>query len=73
MTQPIPTNCHRRCRTEWPFFLPGVYSEFIPPIMQGELWASCTEDNPRLGVAKMLLFLVPGIIRDSRDNPKNGH
>jgi len=30
--------------------------------------ASYSEDNPRFVVAKMLLFLVPGITRDSQDN-----
>jgi len=54
-TQPITTN--RRRRSEWPFFLSGVYSEFIPPIIPG----SDSEDNQRFTVAKMLLFLVPGI------------
>ena len=34
-TQPITTNRHLRRRSERPFFLSGVYSEFIPPIMPG--------------------------------------
>jgi len=29
---------------------------------------SYSEDNPRFSVAKTLLFLVPGITQDSRDN-----
>jgi len=29
---------------------------------------SYSEDNPRFAVAKTLLFLVPVITRDSRDN-----
>ena len=34
-TQPITTNRHSRRGSERPFFLSGVYSEFIPPIMPG--------------------------------------
>ena len=34
-TQPITTNRHLCRRSERPFFLSRVYSEFIPPIMQG--------------------------------------
>jgi len=55
-TEPITTNRHCYRRSERPFFLSGVYSEFIPPIMP----ASYSEDNPRFVVAKTLLFLVPG-------------
>jgi len=35
MTQPITTNQHLCRRSERPFFLSGVYSEFIPPTMPG--------------------------------------
>jgi len=56
MTQPIPTNHHLHRRSERPFFLSQVYSKFIPAnnagITLGELFD---------GVAKMLLFPVPGI------------
>jgi len=31
-------------------------------------WASYSDDNPRFAVVKTLLFLVPEITRDSRDN-----
>jgi len=34
-TQPVNTNRHLRHRSERPFFLSQVYSEFIPPIMPG--------------------------------------
>jgi len=34
-TQPITTNHHLCRRSEWPFFLSGVYPQFIPPIMAG--------------------------------------
>jgi len=68
MTQPITTNRHLCRRSERPFFLSGVYSEFIPPIMPVYLSASYSEDNPRFAVAKTLLFLVPEITQDSRDN-----
>jgi len=34
-TQPITTNRHLCCRSERSFFLFGVYTEFIPPILPG--------------------------------------
>jgi len=36
--------------------------------MLGQLWMSYSKDNPRFGVAKTPLFLVPGITQDSQDN-----
>ena len=48
--------------------LSWVYSKFIPPIMPGQLWASYSEHNLRFDVAKTLLFLVPEITPDSREN-----
>jgi len=60
-TQPIPTNQYEAFSQQLLLSF-QLYFDLIPRLTVGQLWASCSEDNQRVGVDKMLLFVTPGIM-----------